>query len=146
MTHISKKQLTKKTQDGLFTQFVDLFTSVKKTQQSKIFEALFTETELIMVTKRLAIVLLLLEGRSTYSIAKTLSVSDSTVRLVRSAYRSGHYDSIVEVFRKKSFDRDAFWDTLEKILQCGLPPRGRGRWKWLYELPDEPKFQFKFKK
>ncbi|MCR4285685.1 MAG: Trp family transcriptional regulator [Candidatus Kaiserbacteria bacterium] len=143
MTHISKKRLTKKTQDGLFTQFVDLTASVKKTEQSKIFEALLTETELIMITKRLAIVLLLLEGRSTYAIAKTLAVSDSTVRLVRGAYRIGHYDSIIAVLRKKSFDRDAFWDTLEKILQCGLPPRGKGRWKWLYELPDKPRFQLK---
>lgn len=139
MTRISKELLDKSVQNGLFKQFVDLFSSASKQQQSMFFEALLTETEQIMLTKRLAIVLLLLEGYSTYKIAKTLIVSDSTVRLVRAGYRNGHYDAVTVIMKKKAFNKDVFWDTLEKILQCGLPPRGKGRWKWLYDMPNTPK-------
>ena len=147
MPHISNKKLDDKYFNKIYDQLISVFNTAGDSRKSDTFlKEFFTETEKIMLTKRLAIVLLLLEGYSTYKIAKILIVSDSTVRLVRSAYRNGHYDSVIVIMKKKAFNKDAFWDTLEKILQCGLPPRGKGRWKWLYDMPNTPKHRLISKK
>ncbi len=134
MTNISKQALSLKTKEQLFAQFVDLFSSGNKNQRRTLFSSLFSESEQVMFIKRLAIVLLLVEEYSTYRISKTLLVSDSTVRTIQAQYRAGRFDSIVGTMRKKSFDKKEFWKTLDLLLRCGLPPRGRGRWKWLYEM------------
>ncbi len=137
MTRVSKKHLTKEAERKLFAQFVALFSSGNKNQNAELFEALFTDTEKTMFIKRTAIIFLLLEGYSPYGISKTLIVSDSTVRGIRGQCENGAFDPIVSYMRKKSFDREQFWNTLDKVLRCGLPPRaGRGRWKWLYEMTD----------
>ncbi len=91
-----------------------------------------------MLTKRLAIIFLLIENYSSYSISKTLIVSDSTVRQIQSQLLMGRHDPIIKLMQKKTFDKAEFWKTVEALLQCGLPPRGKGRWKWLYEMEDVP--------
>lgn len=134
MTRISKQTLNQKTEKQLFSQFISLFSVANEKQHEALFSAIFTEAEKTMFIKRMAIVLLLLEEYSTYRIAKTLIVSDSTVRSIRAQYHSGRFDSVVGLMRKKAFDKEKFWKTIELLLRCGLPPRGRGRWKWLYEM------------
>jgi len=141
MTRISKEHLDRKTERQLFTQFVSIFISAQEGQYDDLFSALFTEAEKIMFIKRVGILLLISEGYSTYAIARTLRVSDSTVRNVLKQCKAGKFDPFFSVLRKKTFNAEQFWKTLEILLQCGLPPRGRGRWKWLYEMPDEPKLK-----
>ena len=137
MTRVSKKKLPKGAQKKLFAQFVHLFSSAQKDKQGSLFSALFTDTEETMFIKRVAIIFLLLEGYSTYRISKVLIVSDSTVRNIQNKCEDGSFDPIIAHMRKKNFDRDKFWKTLDKILRCGLPSRaGRGRWKWLYEMTE----------
>ncbi len=137
MTRISKQVLDQKTQTRLFSQFTAIFSVSNKRLSGELFKALFTEAETIMFVKRIAIVLLLTERYSTYAIANTLCVSDSTVRVIRSQYEEGRFDAVVKTMRKKTFDKKEFWKTVEVLLRCGLPPRGRGRWKWLYEMTDD---------
>ena len=133
MTNVSKKGLSEKVERQLFSQFTDLFSSAERNQLAKLFAALFTEAERIMFIKRLAIVFLIAEEYSTYAIAKTLKVSDATVRAVRAQCQSGRFDHVLLAVKKKSFDKDKFWKTVDVLLRCGLPPRGKGRWRWLYE-------------
>jgi hypothetical protein len=133
MTRVSKHKLKPDTQKRLFLQFVKVFESAGKKELPALFRALFTESEKIMFIKRLAVILLLSRNRSTYAIAKLLYVSDTTVSLLRVKYESGHYDSLIAVTKRRSFDTKQFWKTIEMILQAGMPPRGKGRWKWLYE-------------
>jgi Trp operon repressor len=141
MTRVSKERLDRKTERQLFSQFVSIFISVQKGQCDELFSSLFTETERIMFVKRVGIVLLISEGYSTYAIAKALHVSDSTVRVVLKQCKAGKFDPFFSVLKKKTFDIEQFWKTLEVLLRCGLPPRGKGRWKWLYEMPDEPRIK-----
>lgn len=131
MTNVSKKKLEPRTQDQLFKQFTLLFSSADSSSTSKMFDSLFTESEKIMFVKRVAIVLLIAEEYSTYAIAKTLNVSDKTVRDILKQAKAGRYDSIIAVTRKKSFDKKRFWETVEVLLRGGLPPMGKNRWKWL---------------
>ena len=133
MTNVSKRKLKKETEQQLFSQFTSVFGNAPQKQQSELFMALFTETERIMFIKRLAVVFLLTEKYSTYSIAKTLLVSDATVRSVKASFLEGKYDPIVFSMKQKTFDKQKFWKTVEVLLRGGLPPRGRGRWKWFYE-------------
>lgn len=134
MTRISKQKLDKKTHDRLFSEFTRLFASASERQHADLFVSLFSETEKIMFIKRLAIVFLLGEEYSTYAISNTLLVSDSTVRVIRTDYNNGRFDPIVTIMKKRTFNKDEFWKTVEVLLRAGLPPRGRGRWKWLYEM------------
>ena len=131
MTNISKRTLDKNTQKQLFMQFTQMFVSADDDLMPKMFEALFTESEKIMFIKRVAIVILLTEDYSPYAIAKRLCVSDKTVRDIKVQVKAGRYDAFIKVTRKKSFDKDKFWDTLEVLFRGGLPPMGKDRWKWL---------------
>jgi len=133
MTNVSKKKLDAKVQDQLFKQFAQLFTSEDEKYVGNLFDALFTDSEKIMFVKRIAVILLLAENYSSYRIAKTLKVSEATVYAAKKRFDAGTYDCIVSVTRKKSFDKEKFWMTFELLVRAGLPPQGKGRWKWLYE-------------
>lgn len=133
MTNISKNKLPKKSEVKLFSQFTKLFAVADEKLLADMFEALFTEAEKIMFIKRLAIILLLSRKCSNYRISKTLHISDSTVRDIKQKFLKGHYDVLVKSVNNKKFDTKKFWTTVEVLLSAGLPPRGRGRWKWLYK-------------
>ena len=134
MTNISKNKLSKKVEEKLFTQFTNLFSVANKSGLSDMFEALFTDAEKIMFIKRVGIVMLLSKHCSNYRISKTLKVSDTTVRNIKIAFQNGKYDALLGTFNNKKFDSIQFLKVLEKLLQAGMPPQGRGRWKWLYEM------------
>jgi Trp operon repressor len=136
MTNVSKRPLGQKAREQLSSQFIELFSTANKKQHLDLFISLFSDAERTMFIKRLAIVLLLAEGFSTYKIAKSLIVSDSTVREIRAQYTTGRYDPMISIIRTKQFDRKKFWKTLELLLRAGMPPRGRGRWKMFYNLTE----------
>ena len=139
MTNVSKRPLNPKAREQLLSQFINLFASASRRQHEELFLALFSGAERTMFIKRLAIVFLLSEEYSTYAISKTLVVSDFTVRRIQAQCTAGRYDPIIGVMKGRKFDREKFWNTVDVLLRCGLPPRGRGRWKWLYEMPDAPR-------
>lgn len=86
-----------------------------------------------MLAKRLAAIYMLSEGVSTYRINKTLGLSTATILTMRSRLESGSYDYILSQYRDKKM-HDAAWDDILALLRLGMPPMGRGRWKWLYDL------------
>lgn len=131
MTNVSKHKLSKKMQSCLFAQFTQLFAAADQKHLAKLFDALFTESEKMMFVKRVAIILLLQEQYSTYAISKTLKVSDATVRTILQKYETGQYEALSRIVRKKSFDAELFWETVEVLLRAGLPPYGKDRWQWL---------------
>ena len=139
MTNVSKRPLNPKTRERLFGQFIELFSSANRKQHEELFAAIFSQAEQTMFIKRLAVVFLLSEEYSTYAIAKTLIMSDSSIRDIRTQCALGRYDPIIAAMKRKTFDRERFWKTVDTLLRCGLPPRGRGRWKWLYEMTDTPR-------
>lgn len=129
MTNISKQPLSQQTTDKLFFQLTKLFADVSQQRASNFLDNLFTDSEKIMFIKRLAVVLLISKGQSTYRIAKLLSVSDATVRTIKQKYDQGAYGSIISATQKKAFDSEKFWKTLEVILRGGMPSMGKDRWK-----------------
>ena len=129
MTHISKKNLTKNSHKKLTEQMANMFVVADKKTASPLFTSLFTESEQIMFIKRLAVILMIDKRYSKYRIAKTLHVSESTVKLLLLKYEAGLYKPITKLAKSKSFDTNTFWEMVEVLLRAGMPPRGKGRWK-----------------
>ena len=129
MTNVSKKKLSNQQQQQLKSQFVDLLAAVDQDSSRCFFNELFSEAEQIMLMKRLAIILLLQEGYSKYRIAQTLQVSESTVLEQAKQVELGRYRGLLKLSKAKTFDAQKFLDVLETLLQAGLPPQGKGRWK-----------------
>jgi len=79
MPHISRHKLRKQTLQELDERLMlFLSTTTMKTRQ-EIFRELFTETEQLMIAKRLSMLFLITEGLPTHTISKQLRVSSSTV-------------------------------------------------------------------
>ncbi len=75
-----------------------------------------------MLTKRLAIILLIDKKESAYAIENMLKVSPSTVSRMELIYEKGHYSGLLREAR----DQDNLLIQLQKII----PPRvGRNRFK-----------------
>jgi len=131
MTHISKRELPAQQRQKLFRQFVKLFAVADERDTNVLFTIVCTETEQIMLIKRVAAILMVDKGLSTYAISKSLMISDSTVRVVKSKYQSGEYHSLLRVIHKKQFDSIQLLKTLETLLRFGMPEQGKNRWRFL---------------
>lgn len=130
MPHISKKKLDKKTLGKIFSKFVRVLSRAQNEKGlALILDELLTETERIMLAKRLSIALMLSGNIPQHRIAEVLCVSPSTVTRMSLAVERGQYDFIRNISQKDKVD-------LEKIiwllLTAGglMPPRlGRKYWR-----------------
>lgn len=134
MPHISKKKLRKKTFNKLFHKLLLTFDNAHKEHSfGLIVHELFTNTEKIMLTKRLIIILLLSKEIPQHRIVDMLHVSPSTVAKMSLLVEIGKYNSIIKVASRK---RVGFLDLIEFLLRGGgiMPPiAGRGRWKRIFK-------------
>ncbi|MFA6095051.1 MAG: Trp family transcriptional regulator [Candidatus Paceibacterota bacterium] len=132
MTHISKTKVSEKISSNLEKNFVLLVTKAAGARSIKTFlEELFTPTEKIMLSKRLAIIVMLVQGFSFLQIQKTLKVSSATVSNFQHACELGGFAYVQSMLGKKK-ERGQFLKALEEALSFRLPPKtGRGRWDFL---------------
>lgn len=135
MPHISRKKLKKEELDKIFTKLALIFDTVGKNKKSKlILEEFLTQTEKIMLAKRLAIIFMLNEGISTHYISDTLFVSPSTVERISLKHGFGDYSYLSKITKNKNNKRD-IWEIIKPLAMAMLTPKGaRGRWKWMYEI------------
>lgn len=131
MAKISNKKLQEETLVQIHKRLVK---TLKKAGTSgnmgDVLDDLLTETEEIMIAKRLSIIFLLNEGMSMYAIHKHLGVSKNTVSYMKERFLQDGYDSLVTLFKKKK-EREEMWSYLEIIIRGGMPERGKNRWKAL---------------
>lgn len=131
MPHISKQKLDSKTQVKLFKQLTSLCTAVSKKGTQDFLDNLLTDTEKLMLSKRLAAVIMLHEGYSQYAVEHTLALSSSTIAKIRTEYTSGKFDSICAAFSKQKHEKEEFWHTIEVLSRLGMPSMTGDRWKFL---------------
>ncbi|MCA9360558.1 hypothetical protein H6785_02690 [Candidatus Nomurabacteria bacterium] len=130
MTNVSKKELAPEVKKKLFQQFSSLFVMAGERKMGSLFIEFFTESEQMMFVKRVGIIIMLSEEHTNYSIAKTLEVSEATVRSIKGKLIAGGYQNILKITKKNTFDSEKFWSVMGLVLRGGLPPMvGRGRWK-----------------
>ena len=132
MTNVSKKKLPKVEFDRLYLQLNVIIGSLNKNQSALFFTELLGPEEKVMLTKRLAAVVMFIEGNSSYRVWQLLEMSPSTAEVIRRDFETGRYDNIVMIFTKNKSDYRKFWETLDVILRAGMPPMGRGRWKSVF--------------
>ncbi|MEK7600936.1 MAG: Trp family transcriptional regulator [Patescibacteria group bacterium] len=89
-----------------------------------MLECLLTPTETTMLAKRLAMIVMLERGDSSYHISRSLRVSDSSVQRFRRMLDAGLFKPVVRELRKKN---RSLLDVLELILSAGLPSIGGPR-------------------
>jgi Trp operon repressor len=128
MTHISKNKIPVETNDLIRKQFLNIFVAqTTKKEVGKLVEEMFSETETIMLAKRISIIVMLSYNCSSYEISKTLKVSPSTVLRLSAMRQSGKFSHIEKILARKKY-RESLLGIIETILNAGMPPRGRGRW------------------
>ena len=140
MPHVSQKtlkpQVFRKMSDG----FMRITAALGKESNARSFLGeLLTDTERVMLAKRLAAIVMLCRGYSGYKIRIALKLSASTVARLQGHMENDTFPYLERLFGKarRSKKRQAteeFWDALDKFLLMGMPPRvGRGRWKFLFK-------------
>jgi uncharacterized protein YerC len=110
----------------------------------KFLNEILTESEKIMLAKRFAIVVMLKKKQSYTTIKKILKVSHTTIAKTNRELEQGKFDFIISQLQKlsppkviavrKRQKKESFWDVLECMIQFGMPPMGKGRWRFLDEL------------
>ena len=124
MALVSKHPIDEKLYKELYEQLVDLQSGLSRRQAGGLFSCLLTETEQIMLTKRCAAILMIAHDYSQYKVWNTLKLSSSTVARLSKNLNIGAYDDLLNIFipkRKSKKDREAFIETLEKVLRLGMP-------------------------
>ncbi len=132
MARVSKEKLKKKVLEQINSRLIDTISKLETNSSTKNFiNDLLGEEEKIVLAKRLAIIFMLQENISWYRITKLLKVSSTTVKRIALSIDSGKYENILKIVKQKK-NRVTFWDNLDKVLKCGMPPIvGKGRWNFL---------------
>lgn len=129
MTNVSKQKLPRKEFSRLYAQLNAVIARLDKSSSAKFFNELLGEEEKIMLTKRLAAVVMYIEDNSPYRVAQLLKLSPSTAESIHHDFENGRYQAIADFITKRREEYEKFWRMLEIVLRAGMPPRGRGRWK-----------------
>ena len=128
MPHLSRHKVKHQLLQELYAQLIEKLGKAHS-PQSKMFEELLTETEKIMLAKRLALISLLSKGHSFEQISAMLKISPSTIARFSLAIENGKYDHITEYMTDKK--RSTILDSIVSVLATGMRPIHAPRWKWL---------------
>ena len=127
MPHLSSKKVRKDIFLRMNERFINSVARIKNSQESKRFlNEILTPSEKIMLSKRLALLFMLESGYSFTAIRKNLKLSQSTIVRFWKMFKRDRFPFIK--FRvQEEKKRKEFWGKFERIVNAGLPPRGRGR-------------------
>lgn len=108
MTHVSRWKLPKEEEKNLIGALRLVLTRLTKDEEMEIFlGSLLTETEKLMLAKRLALVVLLEEGLTESQIAEALHVTRITVAKMRYFFESrgqGYKLALNKLAQQKQLD------------------------------------------
>ncbi|MDP2641957.1 MAG: Trp family transcriptional regulator [bacterium] len=128
MPHVSKRKLDRETFDKIFIKMIRILERAQsKNKFTSVLEEILTETEKIMLAKRLAVVLSLLADIPQHRIADTLLVSPTTVSKISLQLEVGKYDSVKSISIKEKLDLEKM---IWLLLTAGgiMPPRVGGKY------------------
>lgn len=129
MAQISKKKLDRDIEKMLFDQLWTFMIKAKSTNRAKIvYGDLLTETEKLILAKRLAIALLLIRGKNTIQIRERVHVSYSTITTI-SAWLKNVKPETYKILNgmSKSKDWEQILDKLEELIDK-LQPNPYTNW------------------
>ena len=118
MPHVSKKKLSDKQLYTLNKNFSHWLDTLSKANTSVAVKSLLTDTEQIMLAKRLSIVFLLNDGLSVYKVSKMCSVTIPTVQRINMDIEKGRFSDLIAFWKKKK-QRDEMWELIETFSRFG---------------------------
>ena len=128
MTNVNKKYLDSSLKNEIWEEFLKkIKTAHSGSDLQTILLEYFTPNEIIVLEKRLGINLLLKQNLKYREIQQLLDVSRATISFVKGGLKKKKQLRI-----KKSSSRSSS-ASFPKRKNPLLPPRGRGRWGFLYE-------------
>jgi uncharacterized protein YerC len=119
MVRLNKNLLTDQQFEQLFIQFIRIVDPKKSAPVGGVLREILGKEERIMIAKRLATIVLLLEGKSLYSIAHTLKISPTTAEKIKRHLDDGSYTTILSRLSKSKRNYFAILDTIDSILHLG---------------------------
>ena len=132
MPKVSNNKLPERTFKKLFTLLPEMINTCQSANQADSFvNSLFSSSEKIMISKRIAIILLLCKGKSYEAISAKLKVSQGTIAKMAEAI--SHADkAFMHEFDKvvRSDAASDFWNELGYKLDTLLPPKGANWSSW----------------
>jgi len=135
MTKVSRKKMKKEYQECIYKRFIKDIMALKTNKETEDFlRELITPTEMEMLTKRYASLLLLSKEYPPYKVAKLLRMSENTTNRLARSVEEGRFDYFKKEKREYSTvepDED-FFDFIEKLLM--VKKMGKHRWDFLDEL------------
>lgn len=132
MVNVSKHKLKNKVMNQINDRLIDTIYKLENSSSTKSFlNDLLSESERITLAKRLSVIFMLQEDISWYRISRILKVSQTTVQKIAIDIGYGEYKNILKIVKVEK-NRMTFWEGLDKVLKCGMPPIvGKGRWNFL---------------
>ena len=132
MANVSKKPLKEETQDKIEKTFADFVGALTADEADDFYRSFFTESEQIMLTKRLAIIILLTKGAPYAHIATVLNVSPATVRRIDNWKKDGRYDEFMKIASgSEDGFADRLWTLLRILIEENIHHYGATGWRWL---------------
>ncbi|MES2134753.1 MAG: Trp family transcriptional regulator [Patescibacteria group bacterium] len=131
MAHTSKKKLAPNTAETIGDYFLMSVVHARtKRDAYALIKELLGKEERIVLAKRLAIIVMLVRSYSAPQIEELLKVSPDTVGRIVRDMKKGRYAHVIRYAKNnsKKFEGESFLDLLEKLLEAGVLPLGRGRW------------------
>ncbi len=138
MTQVSKYPIHKKVEERMFEIFKSTISSLKSNEDIEDFlEDFLSPVEKIMLSKRLAIAVLLAKGHNYPVIAEILRVTPSTIASVslRLKYAGkGYKKAVGKILSQEKANQ--FWQKIEDVLV--KIPKSKGS-SWVYQKQEYEK-------
>lgn len=120
MPHVSSKKLSKKQSYTLNKNFTEWLNTLPKSYTAVAVQNLLTDTEQVMLAKRLSIIFLLQDGFSAYQVSRMCSVTLQTVQRLLKDKDGGRFDDLVRMWKQKK-QKDEMWKMIDSFSRLGLP-------------------------
>lgn len=134
MTQVSRYPISKEVYERCWEIFVKSLVGVKNSDDATLLiNDLLTPTERIMMIKRLAIAVLLIQGYEYREIIKLLRVSFGTIALVRLSldHGSGGYKKAIDKILRDEKLKEILNKTAQVLITPGTVGKGSGTWRYL---------------
>lgn len=117
MIRVAKQHVAQDVLCNIDSQFEKAILSLKNsTHDARYLNELFTDSERLVLAKRLSLIMMLIEDYRWADIRDTLQVSKSTINTVAKDIDAGRYATIIAALKKER-SRTALWKDLEYIVK-----------------------------
>lgn len=132
MVRLNKNLLTEQQLDDIFLQFTKIMNDGRDSNTNEILHEILGKEERIMIAKRLATIILVVEGKSLYSISRSLKISPTTAEKIKFGVDNNRYKNILHKLGKSKKNYFAILDAIDSILHLGgiLPHYGINSEGW----------------